>query len=106
MRVITRSELTGLIDEGDGVVLVDHQARGAERPSTLHAVTCRWPARTGPRTPLRFARRRQEALLWLHKERGEEDEFWQICSESNAETSGAEDEDRLPRRTHGETVWV
>lgn len=106
MRAITRRELTDLIRNGEGVVLVDHQARGAERPSTLHAVTCRWPAETGARTPLRFALTKREAVRWLRRERGDEDEFWQICSECNAETTGDNEDDRLPRRDLGEAVWT
>ena len=71
MRTLARTELNEIVREGEGLVLVDHVARGSDRPSTLHAVSCRWVTRTGARTPLRFARSLREAIAWLAKERGE-----------------------------------
>jgi len=106
MRSITRRQLTDLIGNGEGVVLVDHQARGVERPSTLHAVTCRWAAKTGARTPLRFAPALREAVRWLRGQRGDEGEDWQICSECNAHADGDDDGEHVPRRAAGETVWA
>src|SRR5579862_7557471 len=81
MLAIKRRELDDLIARGAGVVLVDHQAAGRERPSTLHSITCRWPRLVGPVTPLRFDEDAAAAVRWLLSARGDEDDGWQRCPE-------------------------
>src|SRR4051794_13569605 len=88
MRSVTRAELREIHKTGDGLVLVDHLGRGRDRPSTLHAASCRWADQVGGRTPIRFSHSPAEALRWLTLERGDEGEGWQKCPECKA--SGVE----------------
>src|SRR4051794_26374780 len=103
MRPVARTELNEVVRGGEGLVLVDHVARGADRPSTLHAVTCRWVRRTGPTTLLRFALSPREAVLWLAKERGEEGEGWQRCRECGGLPA---DLDERPLPATGQAIWA
>lgn len=106
MRAISRAELTALIRDGDGVVLVDHVARGSDRASTLHALSCRWPKRTGARTPLRFAESPRAAMQWLRRERGDEGEGWKRCPECGAVATASDVDSAPPGRSAGEPVWT
>src|SRR4051794_31181804 len=105
MRAITRTELATLMGDGDGVVLVDRIARGEDRPSTLHAVTCRWVKRTGGRTPLRFARSTREAVLWLNEQRFGEGEGWQRCRECGG-VAAASAPGAPPGHAQGQWLWT
>jgi ATP-dependent helicase HepA len=83
MRPITRDELDWLRDVGTGVALVD-RGRDADRPSTLHVISCRWLRKTGPATALRFADTVGDGVNWLLGERGDEDQAWRQCPECAA----------------------
>src|SRR5690349_18331086 len=85
MRSISRRELDDLIKSGNGVVLVDHQAAGRARPSTLHSVTCKWVRLVGPTTPLRFEEDAAAAMRWLRRARGDDGEEWQRCPQCDAQ---------------------
>ncbi|MGO9791894.1 MAG: protein DpdE [Solirubrobacteraceae bacterium] len=106
MRSITRRELDDLIAHGTGVVLVDHHAAGRDRLSTLHAVTCRWARRVGYHTPLRFGESTSDALRWLCRTRGGENETWHRCPQCRGESSPDSEPTVANPRRDGETVWA
>ena len=106
LRQLTRQQLRELTNASDGVVLVDHLARGRNRPSTLHAVDCKWVKMTGAKTPLRFERSLSEATQWLDRERGEEGDGWQLCPDCAAESLNEERASLPAEDRTGETVWA
>lgn len=64
---------------GVGVVLVDHRARNADKPSILHGASCKWLSSVGPFAQLRFASESALADRWLNLNRGEEGVAWRRC---------------------------
>lgn len=104
MRTISRRELTDLIRNGSGVVLVDHGARSMDKASTLHAVNCRWAAATRGQTLLRFDADDRAAARWLRRERGVEGDGWQRCPTCGGRATVAEAPP--PAREPGATVWT
>ena len=102
--LLARKDLAEVMRAGAGVVLVDHFARTNERPSVLHAATCRWLGAVGPYTALRFSTDERAALHWLNRNRRDGD-FWQRCSHCRGRgVLGAQDASHLPQLGLGDVV--